>query len=474
MSRIKYVAFSKSGDVDFADLEAYLLRKLSCSFADVTGKDSSATYKAIQALDKKFSFCRWVDSPDQLSHLRFSYANDLLHIHCHTDDISSELCQKADLTLATNRISIADQFSKIISFLDPRKDTSGPFVDVIVGGQYGSEGKGQIAAYLSHEYDLLIRVGGPNAGHKVFEIPTPYTFHLLPSGSRTSKDSTILIGPGAVLDEQTIIKEIEDLGPGRSVFIDPQCMIIESGDKVAEGSLVSGIGSTGQGVGSATSRRIMGRSADTKLAKDIERLKPFIKPSLEILSDAYSNGKKILLEGTQGTSLSLFHGCYPYVTSRDTSVSGCISEAGISPRMVRKIIMVCRTYPIRVQNPKDGTSGPMGKEISWDEVAERSGIPSEELKKAEKTSTTKKDRRVAEFSWEQLKFASDLNLPTDIALTFADYISVTNREAVRFEQLTSETQKMINEIEMVAKAEVSMVASNFNFRSIIDRRKWGR
>src|SRR6266481_3829376 len=116
--------------------------------------------------------------------------------------------------------------------------------------------------------------------------------------------------------------------------------------------------------------------------------------------------------------LSIHHGVYPYVTSRDTSVAGCLSEAGISPSRVRKVIMVCRTYPIRVQNPNGGTSGPMSREISWAEISRRSRIPLRNFKKTEKTSTTNRDRRVSEFDWALLRKAAAVNGPTDIALTF--------------------------------------------------------
>lgn len=104
-----------------------------------------------------------------------------------------------------------------------------------------------------------------------------------------------------------------------------------------------------------------------------------------------------MLEGTQGTGLSLYHGPYPYVTSRDTTVAGCLADAGISPSRVRKVIMVCRTYPIRVESPSGKTSGPMSREIDWKEVSRRSGVPESELREAEVTSTTKRKRRVSEF-----------------------------------------------------------------------------
>lgn len=181
-----------------------------------------------------------------------------------------------------------------------------------------------------------------------------------------------------------------------------------------------------------------------------------------------------MIEGTQGPGLSLYHGTYPHVTSRDTSVSGALSEAGVPPARIRKVIMTCRSYPIRVQSPqaKGKTSGDMGIEIDWKTVSNRSHVSLNQLKTTERTSTTNRDRRVAEFNWSMLRRAAALNGPTDIALTFADYISSQNEKARRFDQLTSETITFIEEIERVAAAPVSLISTRFGFRSIIDRRAW--
>src|SRR5207237_939044 len=96
--------------------------------------------------------------------------------------------------------------------------------------------------------------------------------------------------------------------------------------------------------------------------------------------------------------------------------------------------MVCRTYPIRVQSPKNSTSGPMGKEITFDIIAARAGLDAKQIAEAELTTTTKRPRRVAEFSWSLLRKATSLNGPTDIALSFSDYLSGKNTEARRFDQ----------------------------------------
>ena len=114
----------------------------------------------------------------------------------------------------------------------------------------------------------------------------------------------------------------------------------------------------------------------------------------------------------------------------------------------------------------------MSSEITWEEVASRSGYDATKLKEAERTTTTKRQRRVAEFDWDLLRMAATLNAPTDMALTFVDYISKSNTQARRFEQLTPETIRFVEEVEKVASCPVSLISTRFHNRSIIDRRMW--
>jgi adenylosuccinate synthase len=375
----------------------------------------------------------------------------------------------ADVVIDTRLCSEEDVVTRTASHLGFYGRSYRRLVDVLVGGAYGSEGKGHIAAYLAPEYDVLVRVGGPNAGHTVFEDP-PYTHHLLPSGTRRC-EAQLLIGPGAVLDVDKLLKEIRECSVSEDrLSIDPRAAIITTADKKFEMSHLRGsIASTAQGGGKALARRLM-RGADGKvqLAADVKLLAPYVRETRAALDRAFYQGAKIMLEGTQGTGLSLYHGEYPFVTSRDTTVSGCLAEAGIAPSRVRKIIMVCRTYPIRVQ----GRSGGIGSEISWAEISRRSGISVAQLRRAERTSTTKRRRRVGEFDWSLLRKAASLNGPTDIALTFTDYIDQSNQRARRFEQLTSDTIRFVEEVERVSAAPVSLISTRFAYRSIIDRRAW--
>lgn len=442
--------------------------------------------------------------PEQLDALRREFGRRIWHLHVETSSLAElerryaaraggpgpvveladyaqvqsnpteakvpALARLADIVLDTFRDTPADVLVRCAARLGLLADLGERLVDVLVGGEYGSEGKGNIAYYLAPEYDLLVRVGGPNAGHTV-PSDVPYIHRSLPSGTQSNLSARLVIGPGAVLNVDVLMKEIRDCGVSANrLSIDPQAMVITAGDVAAETELKTTIGSTGEGVGEASARRILGRSAGDAsiLAAAVPEFAPYVRSTAEVLAEAYADRSRILLEGTQGTGLSLFHGTYPFVTSRDTTVAGTLSEAGISPRRVRRALMVCRTYPIRV----GGNSGPIGqsKDLTWDEIAARSGIPAAEI--SERGSVSGNRRRVAEFDWLMLRRSAELNGVTDVALTFADYLDVKNRDAYRYDQLQPDTIRFVEEVEQVAGAPVSLIATNFSRRSVIDRRDW--
>lgn len=385
-----------------------------------------------------------------------------------------DLASLADRVLETHRCDAASLLARATAGLGLFPLAIDRCVDVLVGAQFGSEGKGNICAYIAGGYDVLMRVGGPNAGHKV-AFPK-YDYIQIPSGTQSNPQAKILIGAGATLSVKQVLKEIQDLElTGERLSIDPQAIIIEDSDVRAEEGSLEVIGSTKKGVGVATARKILGRDGQehwgsrVRLAHQVAEFKDFIRCTKVELENAYAAGKKVLLEGTQGTDLSIHHGSYPHVTSRETTASGCLADAGIAPNRVRKVIMVMRAYPIRV----GGTSGPMMKEIEFEVIAERSGIATSSLKKTEVGTVSGKQRRMGEFDWEQIRRAAVINGATDVALTFADYLDVANRDAQRFDQLTPETRKFIDEVERVTNASVSIIAKDFGEGAvIIDRRNW--
>src|SRR5207248_9877502 len=133
-----------------------------------------------------------------------------------------ELTKIADIVIDTQSSTRDDVVVRVAAHLGLYGRGLQRLVDVLVGGQYGSEGKGQIAAYLAREYDVLVRVGGPNAGHTVSGAEGLYTYHHLPSGSKDT-DAEILLGPGSTLYVPSLLQEIRDCGltPDR-LYIDPQ------------------------------------------------------------------------------------------------------------------------------------------------------------------------------------------------------------------------------------------------------------
>ena len=268
-------------------------------------------------------------------------------------------------------------------------------VTIVVGGQFGSEGKGKVAHYLAKTMnaDVAVRVGGSNSGHTVIdEFGMPRIFRHLPTASILN-DVICILATGSYINLKVLYDEIKstNLTPDR-LIIDPQTMIISEDDIKNERKcgLTENIGSTASGTGKAVIRRV-NRIKTTILAKDIDELKPYVKPAISFMRQILNNGKRIIIEGTQGYGLSLLHSTYyPYTTSRDTTAAGFLSETGLSPLDVDEVVLVIRTFPIRVA----GNSGPLEREIDWDQITMISNSIAPII---EYTSVTKKIRRVAHF-----------------------------------------------------------------------------
>lgn len=297
---------------------------------------------------------------------------------------------------------------------------------VLVGGQYGSEGKGAIAAHVANDYDIHVRVGSPNAGHTIYWAGEKHVMQSIPCGW-INPSATIVIGRGALLNMKQLMKELVHIMQYYPAFldrlkIDPEAGILDEKfhqqEGGTEGEMHRRIGSTGEGVGPARVARINRDPEQFRQFKDVaeeyglERC--FMPDTPRYLACHQDAGKNILIEGTQGSGLSLLHSHWPYCTSIDTNAAGIISEVGIAPSRVTDVLMVCRTYPIRVA----GNSGPMQHEITWGELSNRIGC----TVKPEKTTVTKKVRRIAEWDGSLFEQSCLLNAPTEIALTFADYV----------------------------------------------------
>ncbi|MDE5446551.1 hypothetical protein GWG65_35370 [Bradyrhizobium sp. CSA207] len=293
-------------------------------------------------------------------------------------------------------------------------------VSVVVGGQYGSEGKGKVALAIARERDArcVVRVGGTNSGHTIIDQHgQPRAFRQLPA-SVFATDSIAVLPPGALIDIDIFEKEVVELGLGPDrVKVSPFASLITSEDRDTERSngLVERIGSTGSGTGAALIRRIT-RAETVRLAKNEERLHPYLEDTTDLMRAVLAKKQRIVIEGSQGFGLSLLHGgFYPKATSRDTTAAAFIAEAGLSPLDVDEIVLVLRAHPIRVAGP----SGPLEDETTWRDIAAEAGLP-EDYK--ELTTATRKERRVGRFEVDVVRRAITVNRPTSIVLNHVDYL----------------------------------------------------
>lgn len=338
-----------------------------------------------------------------------------------------------------------------------------PNVTCVIGGQYGSEGKGLICAYLAPHYYAAVRIGAPNAGHSVIVGKKIWKMRQIPVAGLINPDILLFIGAAGLINMDVLMHEMKQVPHCASrLYIDRNAGILEHKHIELENfeNMNKKIGSTCEGVGAALRDKIK-RNGTFKTAKDIPELKPFVINVSEYLNTIPTDNK-IMIEGTQGTELSLNHGPYPFCTSRDIIAASLLSDVGLSPFMCEEIIMVVRTYPIRVA----GNSGPMcGKEISWKEVTKRSKSPK---MLNEQTTVTKRTRRVCEFDMALVKKAAILNKPTQLALTFVDYINHDDYGKTEFDRLSAKSKEFIHTLEKETNTPVTLIKTGPDIKHIID------
>lgn len=335
---------------------------------------------------------------------------------------------------------------------------------IVVGGQYGSEGKGKIVALLSSRVrsPWIVRCGGPNSGHTVTIGGTDVILRQVPSCTQPEK-ATLCIAAGCAVDEAIILRELDLLRiDQRRIIVDPRAVLVRDEDREAEARDLEHIASTCSGTGSALLRR-MARRGDVVLARDSKRLRERcrIETVAPLLHAALESGNDVFVEGTQGFGLSLLHGFdYPFVTSRDTTAAGFAMEVGLSPRAIDKIVVVIRTFPIRV----GGTSGPFSNEISWEQIRALSGAPET---KPEFTSVTKRLRRVAEFDMAAVKIACRYNRPTSLAVMGLDRLDYEVTGATDTAELTTTTRQFLDTVTKETGVPVEFVGTGFGTFDVI-------
>lgn len=327
---------------------------------------------------------------------------------------------------------------------------------VIAGGFWGDEGKGKIISYLAFKDGLnfCVRTGSVNAAHTIWFEGKRYALHMVPGGFVDEK-CRLLIAAGANVHVPQLFKEVEQTAVKNRLGVDRQASIIEekhsAQDRASEH--LRGLGTTGWGVGPAIEERVR-RTA--KLAKDVPELAPYLTDVALETNRAIDAGKKVLLEGTQGLLLSLFHGSYPYVTSRDTSASAICSEVGVGPTRVDDVILVFKSFVTRV-----GT-GPLPEEISKEEAVKRGWF--------ETAAGTGRDRRSAPFSFELARRAAMINGATQLAVTKLDCVFPGCQGLRTYERLPLEAKQFIERIENETKVPVSLIGTGADAQDLIDRR----
>ncbi|MEO3809342.1 adenylosuccinate synthase [Sphaerisporangium sp. B11E5] len=335
---------------------------------------------------------------------------------------------------------------------------------VLVGAQWGDEGKGKATDLLGGEVDFVVRYqGGNNAGHTVVIGDQKYALHLLPTGV-LSPDVVPVIGNGVVIDPGVLLSEIDGLRK-RGITCD-RLLISASAhlimphhkalDKVTERYLGKArIGTTGRGIGPAYGDKIarmgvrvqdlldpgilrqkievalneknqvltkvynrrgidLGKVLEEYLAY-AERLKPFIADTSLILSKALDEHKVVLLEGGQGTLLDIDHGTYPFVTSSSPTSGGACAGSGIPPTRLTRVIGILKAYTTRVG------SGPFPTELT-DDMGEWLRSTGHEY-----GTTTGRDRRCGWFDAIIARYATRVNGLTDFFLTKLDVLTGLER-----------------------------------------------
>ncbi len=328
---------------------------------------------------------------------------------------------------------------------------------VVVCGFFGDTGKGKIISYLAlkDEVSVAARAGvGPNAGHTVVYGDKTYKMRMLPSAFVNEK-CRLLIGPGVLINPEVLFKEVELTGSEDRTGVDPQCAIIElkhiESDK--KGHLAGEIKTTGTGTGPCNAERAL---RSVKLARDVPELKRFIVDVPLEVNSAIERGENVLIEGTQGTYLSLYHGTYPYCTSKDVTASAACSDVGVGPKKVDEVLIVFKAYTTRVGG------GPLSNEISWEEAEKRGW--------AEIASVTGRRRRAAPFNFELAKRAVMLNSATQAAVTKIDAVFSDCKGLKSYDELSNEAKRFVEKIEKEIGVPVTLIGTGPEAWEIVDRR----
>lgn len=300
---------------------------------------------------------------------------------------------------------------------------------VIFDGQFGSTGKGLAGAWVGehNEIDWCTTNASANAGHTSIIDGKPVVLFHIPSSFLTARehsDISIYINAGAIIDYDLLCREIDELGIRHDqICVNPNAAVILPEDKEAEADRRSSqakIASTQKGCGASLARKIRRDGPNLGQWLESSYKRPPFRLKTVSLNQEMREGSRVVVEVPQGFSLSLnSSGFYPYTTSRDCTLQQGLSDAGIAPRFFHKSMAVIRTFPIRVGNIMDGErqigySGhvyPDQREVSWESI----GVAEE------RTTVTKRVRRVFTFSDRQYSQMLQHSQPDVVFLNFCNY-----------------------------------------------------
>lgn len=305
-------------------------------------------------------------------------------------------------------------------------------LNVVLDAFWGSSGKGKVCDWLTATRGVTDVISGnmPNAGHTVVRGDEKHVMKVLPSGAPFNKNVRTWIGPNTGFFASQLEHEASWLAD-RQILMSDRAFVVREDDAVTERNGLSHIASTMQGSGAAYARKIMRRdglplTGLRPLPSNVQVLDS--RKYRTLLCDRVVRGTA-LYEISQGWGLSIDHGThYPNCTSRNCSVASAIDATATPPQIVGDVIAVIRPYPIRVGNTPDGDSGgfmPDCCEVDWTHVRQSSGLIDANLEEKERTTVTKRIRRVSTFSFELLIDCCKHNGVTGIFLNFAQYIDAS-------------------------------------------------
>ena len=326
--------------------------------------------------------------------------------------------------------------------------------NIVVGGQFGDEGKGKIISHLAlaDDPEVIARGGvGPNAGHEVNYKGKRYPMRMLSCGFVNDK-ARLLIGAGVFVNPEVFLKEVDMIDGHKRCGVDFRASLItkEHIEKDSASDLAQKIGTTKTGCGPAVADRVnrVGRTV-----ADVPELKPYLTDVVKEVNEA----KNVLVEGTQGFMLSLLYGTYPYVTSKDVSASTIAADVGLGPTNIDDVIMVIKSYTTRVG------SGPLKNELSIEEAKSRN-------MQEYGTVTGRPRRSSAELHYDDLKLAATINGATQIAITKIDVRFPGNDGVREYSKLTKEARGFIENAEKKIGVPITLIGTGPDALDIIDRR----